>query len=132
MPDNNQISMSMNIAYSGQTRAKLEADLTPLVKELVMEDIESSAQLFEKKAGHHVYSHVQVYKTEHTVDGEAVLVLLGCEVERGATKTSFACHIGSEKHVRAMEAKCRDVMKERAKMDTRSLILQIDEEPTAS
>jgi hypothetical protein len=63
MPDNNQISMSMNIAYSGQTRAKLEADLTPLVKELVMEDIESSAQLFEKKAGHHVYSHAFIAST---------------------------------------------------------------------
>jgi hypothetical protein len=119
------IRMFINCDYRGETRANLEEEFTPLVQQWVAKDIADSFQAF-KKSGGAAYSHVQTHITNHTIDDERVLILLGTHIERGATSVEGACHIGPEKRVRTIEARCREHMKEMADKLKGSLIIQVD------
>jgi hypothetical protein len=123
------IALTITCDYSGQRRDKLLEDLMPMVSEWVIEGIQQSALCFEKSKDEPVfYCHMEVRDTQHTIDGEPVLVCLILWVERGVVKADTVCHIGSEKNVRAREAEYRNFMKEMAAEDKRSSFMQIDDQ----
>jgi len=101
--------------YSDQTREKLLPDLRPVLEARVKKNIKDSVPFFETSpvplGGCH---HTQILGTEHKIDGEPVLIYLSTLVTPvdGGTQADGICHIGSEKNVRAMKAKSRDLMEE--------------------
>jgi hypothetical protein len=123
------IVLTITCDYSDQTRDKLLEDLMPMVSEWVIEGIKHSALCFEKSKDEPAfYRHMEVRDTQHTIDGEPVLVCLILWVERGVVKADTVCHIGSEKNVRAREAEYRNFMKEMTAEYKWSSFMQIDQE----
>ncbi len=96
--------------YSDQTMLE---DPMPMVSECVIDGIKHCALCFEKsKDAPGFYRHMEVRDTQHTIDGEPVLVCVILWIEHDKTQdppyaVMVDCHIGSEKNVRAMEAKFR-------------------------
>jgi hypothetical protein len=122
-----RVRIAISSDYSGQTEAKLLADVKPALDRWMSESINQGAMSLEKsKPEESIYMHVSVQNTEHAIDGEPVLVFLLVYLSGGAAPPEVICHLGSEENVRAREAKYRDFMKEMAARDKRSSLLQID------
>jgi hypothetical protein len=95
----------------------------------MLESINYGTRSLEKsKPEQSIYMHVQVQNTEHAIDGEPVLVWLLVYLSRGAAPAEVICHLGSQKNVRAREAKYREFMKEMAREGKGSSLIQIEHE----
>jgi hypothetical protein len=55
--------LTIECNYPNQTRGKLLADLNPVLDAWMLEEVNNSAQLFEKSKLGHFYCHTQVLDT---------------------------------------------------------------------